>query len=212
MSPEPLIFNLKVSAVPLLNGRMEFNRNRRILGAAEFRNQIFQWKFGDPIHADYIIWGGEPSGLLTWFLQRAIIGLEAYVPPAVFTAAIHYGRSSADVISAKKQRFSLRSGTGANTLYNRLPGLVDPDFRMIRARGSVWKNVNRFYEEVRNPLFHGSQLHTDGHKHGETLDAVLKAFDLFVDVYEWVDWWLPPNLLDMTGSIPISEPPRLLDR
>jgi hypothetical protein len=45
---ESVIFNLSVSTIPLLNVRMEFNRNRRILGTAEFRSQIAQWKFGEP--------------------------------------------------------------------------------------------------------------------------------------------------------------------
>jgi hypothetical protein len=211
MAPDPVIFNLRVSTIPLLNVRIEFNRNRRILAAADFRARISRWRFGDPIHAEYVIWGGEPSSLLTWFLQRAIIGAEAYVPSAVVTAAVHYGRLSADVVNATKGPFSVRSGGVANRLYNHLPGLVESDFRMKRARGSLWKNVRRFYEEVRNPLFHGSQLYTDGHQHGDTLDAVLRAFDLFVETYEWVDWWLPPRLLDVTGSIPISEPPRLVD-
>ena len=206
---KPLIFDLRVSTVPMLNVRMELNRNRRILSDPEFRAQVVQWRFGNPIHAQYVVWGGEPSVLLTWFLQRSIIGLEAYIPSAVFMAAMHYGRLGPDVAKAIHDPFSLRGSSAANTFYNRLPGLVDVDFRMIRARASVWKKMCRFYDEVRNPLFHGSQLHTEGHGHGETLDSVLKAFDLFLDAYRWVDWWCPQKLLTMTGTVPISEPPRL---
>ncbi len=110
MSPVPVIFNLRVSPVPLLNVRMEFNRNRRILTAPELRAQISQWKFGDSIHGGYIIWGGEPSSLLTWFLQRTVIGLEAYIPPAVLTAAIHYRRLSSEVVKGTKDPSSLRAG------------------------------------------------------------------------------------------------------
>jgi hypothetical protein len=209
MTPAPQIFDLKVSQIPLLNARSEFRRNLNILRSPEFRGEIAQWNSGYPIHAQYIIWGGPPNMLLTWFLQRAIIGIEAYIPPAVFLAATHYGRLSEDVIKGMRDPFSLRCQSAANTFYNCLPGTVDPDFRMKRARGSVWKSVRRFYEEVRNPLFHGSQLYTEGHNHVETLDAVLNAFELFVEVYNWADWWLPPAFLNMFGTIPISEPPRL---
>jgi len=91
--------------------------------------------------------------------------------------------------------------------YNCLPKLIDADFRMKRSRATLWKKVHQFYQEVRNPLFHGSELHTDGHKHIETLDSVLKALDLFVEIYNWVDWWCPPRFLELTGAIPSSEPP-----
>ncbi|MGI8959217.1 MAG: hypothetical protein ACR2IV_05565 [Bryobacteraceae bacterium] len=40
--------------------------------------------------------------LLTWFLQRAIIGIEAYIPTAAFMAAVHYGRMNPALIKAVK--------------------------------------------------------------------------------------------------------------
>jgi hypothetical protein len=211
MTPETLIFNLRVSTIPLLNARGEFNRNCRILSAPEFRAQMTKWRYGCPIHAQYIIWGGEPSALLTWFLQRTIIGLEAYIPPIAFMAAIHYGRLSPAVIEGTKDPFSLRGGSAVKTFYNCLPGLVDSGFRLERAHEPVWKRMQTFYKDVRNPLFHGSQLVTNGHDHGETLDSVLRAFDLFIDIYNWADWWFPPKLFAATGTVSISEPPRLED-
>jgi hypothetical protein len=161
MTIEPLIFDLKISEIPLLNARMEFNRNYRILTAPDFHTQIANWRFGSPIHASYIIWGGEPRALLTWFLQRAILGPEAYIPPVVRMAAIHYGRVSPGVLKGTADPFSMKGGSAVATFYNSLPGLVDPDFPLIRAHGSVWKKMRIFYEQVRNPLFHGSELLTD---------------------------------------------------
>ena len=209
MTNRTLIFDLRVSTVPLINARMEFNHNYKILTSSSFRTQIVQWKFGRPIHAEYIIWGGEPSLLLNWFLQRTIIGVEAYIPGAVFVAAAHYGRLTPAVAKATKDPFSLGGKSAANTFYNCLPGLIELDFRMLRARGRVWKRTCRFYLEIRNPLFHGSQLDTSDHNHAKTLDSVLRALQLFVEIYEWIDWWCPPKMLDSTGSVPISEPPRL---
>jgi hypothetical protein len=203
MNSDPVIFGIRVSPVPILNARMEFGRYFSILCSGEFREQVLRWKFGTPLNAGHIIWGGLPSGLLTWFLQRAIISVEAYIPSAAFMAAIHYGRLTDQVRKSASDPFSLECHSTANTFYNCVPALVEPDFRMIRAKGSLWKEVRRFYDEVRNPIFHGSGLGTDGHKHGETLDSVIRAFELFVQIYNWVDWWFPP------GGVAVSEPPRL---
>lgn len=201
--------DLILSRVPLLNVRSEFNRTRHILNSPELRAELIDWRFGVPIHADFVIWGGEPSTLLSWFVQRIIIGAEAYIPPAAFLAGIHYDRLSERLRKATGDPFSLRCGSAAQTYYNCLPGLVQCDFQMRLSRPSTWETLQRFYKETRNPLFHGSQLHTEGHKYEETLDSVLKVVDLFTDVYNWLDWWIPANLLSMTGSIPTKEPPKL---
>lgn len=217
MTNTPVSFNLRVSKVPLLNVRSEFTRNFRILSAPAFRHQITHWRGGDPIDADYIMWGGPPNMLLTWFLQRAIIGTEAYIPSTAFMAAIHYGRMSPhgrmspQVMKGTQEPFSLGCQSAAQTYYNCVPGLVEADFKLKRARGRLWKNLNKFYTEMRNPLFHGSQLDTHGHNHLETLESVLRAFELFVEVYSWLDWWFPPTLLNTIGAIAISEVPRLDD-
>ncbi len=210
-SGKSLIFDLKVATVPLLNARGEFGRMYRLLNSPDFRGQIEQWKFGDPIQADYIIWGGEPRIVLTWFLQRAIIGLEAYIPGAVFMAAVHYGRCTDEVQKAIRDPFSLNCESAANTFYNCLPATVEMNFRMKRSRASTWKQILIFYQQIRNPLFHGSQLDTEGHKHVETLDAVLRAFNLFIAVYKWLDWWCPPRLFNLVGEVPISQPPTLYE-
>ncbi len=209
MDNKPLIFDLRISRVPLLNARMEFNSHFSMLNSLGFRSQLLHWKFGTPIHAEYIIWGGTPALLLNWFVQRAIIGIEAYIPGAVFIAGAHYGRLGPNVARGVRDPFALGGKSAANTFYNCLPGLIDPDFRMIRSRGGTWKKTIKFYLEIRNPLFHGSQLYTNGHDHGATLDAVLKSFGLFSEIYDWVDWWCPTDFLNGTGRVPISKPPSL---
>jgi hypothetical protein len=209
MNNKPLICDLQISPVPLFNARMEFNSHLRILNSGEFRSQLVQWKFRTPIHAEYIIWGGTPALLLNWFLQRAIIGIEAYIPSAVFIAGAHYGRLEPDFAKSVRDPFALGGKSAANTFYNCLPGLIEPDLRMIRARGSTWKKTAKFYLEIRNPLFHGFQLYTNGHDHGATLDAVQKTFGLFSEIYDWVDWWCPSDFLNSDGLVPFSKPPSL---
>jgi hypothetical protein len=207
MSSASVPFGLRVETIPFVNVRTEFHRNRRILSAPTFREQVANWQPGNPLHAEYIVWGGPPSRLLTWFVQRTIIGVEAYIPSAAFMAGVHYRRLSPELVRASKEPFSLGCQSAANTFYNCLPALVDQTFRLKFARGSVWKSVRVFYETVRNPLFHGAELGTEGHQHVQTLDAVLKSLDLFVAIYEWVDWWFPPALLDVTGAVPVATPP-----
>lgn len=181
------------------------------LASLEFRRQVVDWTPENPIHAGYVIWAPRPNLLLNWFLQRTIIGLESFIPSAAFLAGSHYGRLDEKAVRGTREPFSLNCESVANTIYNCVPGLIDSNFRMKRARGRLWKSVSRFYREVRNPLFHGSQLETHGHKHGETLESVIKAFDLFAKVYNWTDWWMPPERLAMFGEILVSEPPKLED-
>jgi hypothetical protein len=90
-------------------------------------------------------------------------------------------------------------------------GLTTP---LKRFNGSLWKQVREFYESVRNPLFHGHQLQTDGFKYAETLDAVLRAYTMFVSVYKWIDWWCPQMFVmgnNVGRAMPISEMPTLPD-
>jgi hypothetical protein len=201
------IFNLNVSVLPFLNARSEFNRVWRILCSPSFRTAIGDWKHGEPLHAGHVIWGGPPNMLLTWFVQRAIISLEAYIPPAAFFAGAYYRRLTPALIRAKSDPFSVGCRSAAQTFYIGIPGLIDTSLQMNHSCGWLWKDMKRFYEEVRNPLFHGSELQAQGDNHIATLDAVVLAFDFLLETYKWVDWWMPLKLVDMLGGIPVGELP-----
>ena len=187
MSPEPVIFDLRLSVVPLWNVRIEFNRTLTILNGPDFRAQVEQYARAgkpEPLFAHHILWGGPPEGLLTWFLQRTIIGIEAYLPSALFIAAVNYRRVTEAIFRAKNDPFDVdaKRTTTADRLYNKLPGLLHQNYQLNRVNGALWKSVREFYDAVRNPLFHGYQLDTAGRRRLDTLDAVLRAYDMFVQI------------------------------
>lgn len=170
----------------------------------------------EPLFAHHILWGGPPEGLLTWFLQRTIIGIEAYLPSALFIAAVNYRRVREAIFRAKNDPFDVdaKRTTTADRLYNKLPGLLHQNYQLNRVNGALWKSVREFYDAVRNPLFHGYQLDTAGRRHLDTLDAVLRAYDMFIQIYQWIDWWCPQRFVmgeNMGGVLPVSEMPMLPD-
>jgi hypothetical protein len=86
------------------------------------------------------------------------------------------------------------------------------NYQLNRFNGALWKSVREFYESVRNALFHGHELTTDGRKYTETLDAVLGAHDMFAQIYEWIDFWCPQRFTsgNFTAAVmPITEMPTL---
>jgi hypothetical protein len=124
MSPDPVIFNLRLLIVPLWNVRFEFNRTLAILKSQDFREQVRQYGTPaerEPLLAHHIMWGGPPEGLLTCFLQRTIIGVEAYLPPALFIAAVNYGRLTEPILRAKADPFDVdvkRASTATGCITN----------------------------------------------------------------------------------------------
>lgn len=47
--------------------------------------------------------------------------------------------------------------------------------------------VQQFYREIRNPIFHGSQLRD---VKAEPLRSVFRMFD---DIFKWIDSWTDPH-------------------
>ena len=51
----------------------------------------------------------------------------------------------------------------------------------------LWNTVQQFYREIRNPVFHGSQL-TDVKP-----EPLRCAFRMFDNIFKWIDSWPDPN-------------------
>ncbi len=75
-------FNLKLSFIPMLNLRYEFNMYLHLIDDKDFRNQIADGN--QAVDAHYFTWNGMPQPLLTTILQRVILGVEAYIPIATY--------------------------------------------------------------------------------------------------------------------------------
>ncbi len=97
-------FGLKFSNIPLINLRMEYERARAFLNSSEAEECLKPPV--KPIRAGLFIWGGMPGDFMTLVLQRAILGIEAYLPGALMHTSARLGRLSGDLVAKLKNPFS----------------------------------------------------------------------------------------------------------
>jgi len=188
-------FGLTLSGVPLINIRLDFNSL-----LALFRNETFRKQFQGfqgkqiPVRTHYFTWHGRPTTLLTYLLRDAVVGLESAVSGAVFVEAIDRGIMTDDLLEATKNPFSLKKGGTAACVYVGLPTLIDPSFTLQGQNAGLWERVQRFYKEVRNPIFHAYEVASDDP------EPVWKCLELLWEVFQWLNSWHAVEKL-MSGPI-----------
>ncbi len=186
------LFNLNFSNIPTVNLRLEFKRT-------------FAYVFSDaaaaalkpPIHAieaPMFVWLGMPDDLMTLLLQRAILGVESYLPAALMHTSARLGVASKELFAKLHDPFSLGGRTVVSNLYHRMPALVHPELSLQYLDQELYNKNLLFYKSIRNPLFHGKQLHDT------RIDALRNAFDHIALIYEWIDYWHDPELHFKGGS------------
>lgn len=141
-----------------------------------------------------MIWGGFGPSLLTFLLQRSILGLESYVTAAVLHTGSALGAINQRNVKLLDHPHNL-GGTTADVFFNRLPGLALEDLKLKTSDPELWKRVLKFYAQVRNPLFHGCQVTTSDPR------ELVPAFELIRDIYKWIDGWFPLEQLIKGGEI-----------
>lgn len=181
------ILNASYSNIPLINLRWEFRDNYNIL-----KDPCFRCCFKPPlkpIQIPQLIWLGMPNDLLTLLLQRGILGIEAYIPGAVFHCLGYLGKLKENMKYIKNP-FEIQGARGtASKYYHQLPSLVDSSFSLQSYDQQLWDLTCRFYKQVRNPIFHGKQITQGGP------EAVLDAYELLAELYKWIDHWFSPENL-----------------
>jgi hypothetical protein len=188
--------DLGLSGVPLINIRLDFNSL-----LALFRNETFRKQFKGyqgkqiPVKTHYFTWHGRPNTLLTYLLRDSIVGLESAVSGAVFVEALDRGIMTDDLLEATKNPFSLKEKRGtAACVYVGLPELIDPRFSLQSQNSDLWERIQRFYKEVRNPIFHAYEIDSDDP------EPVWKCLELLWEVFQWLNSWHPIEKL-MSGPI-----------
>jgi len=183
VEPERKLFGLAFSNIPIINIQREFETHKALLADDEFRKKLLS--VCSPVETPYLIWKGLPKDLFTYFLQRAVLGVEACVSAAVGWEAGARGLLTDELAQKIENPFQLgRRGCGtAEPLYNCLPGLLDPEYALKRRDPRLWATTRQFYREIRNPLFHGCQLY---HPKAE---QVSEAFALLDSVQAWIETW-----------------------
>jgi hypothetical protein len=178
-------FGLRFVNVPLINLRWEFRDHYHLVHEPSFES-YFSGPIR-PIDSPYLRWLGMPDDFLTLILQRAILGIEAYLSGAVYVECGYRGILTNELGAKIHNPFRLGGRKTIDKLYDKLPGLVDPTASLMVSNEGLWKRNAEFYSNVRNPLFHGKQI-SNSHVPG-----VREAFDHLAQLYEWIDTWHSPE-------------------
>lgn len=131
---------------------------------------------------------------ITYFLQRSILGIESYLVGAV-TIELAIRKKPSSIQKKASKPFSLGGRKACDNFYHRLPALIDESYSLKTFNNDLWANTILFYNEVRNPLFHGHNLHSIN------INDLIITYDFLADIYEWIDLWHPPENLISGGSI-----------
>lgn len=186
------LFGLKFSNIPTVNLRMEFNRTYAYVfsdAAATALKPPIQ-----AIEAPMFVWLGMPDDLMTLLLQRAILGVESYLPAALMYASAQFGVASKELFAKLHDPFSLGGRTLVSNLYHRMPAVVHAELSLQYLDQELYDKNLHFYKSIRNPLFHGKQLHDT------KIEALRNAFDHIARIYEWIDYWHNPEAHIKGGS------------
>lgn len=178
---------INLSNIPIWNLRIEFNHHLELLRDQEFRRSV-KARPNQPIRTNYLWWFGMESDFLTLISQRAILGLEAYVPFATVIQAGRLGKLNKELFRQTQDPFGLGGRGTAENYFNRLPALADRAFALSCRDPELWEETRLFYKDIRNPLFHGSQISRD-----DGAEATLGLHEFVARLYAWIDVWSPPG-------------------
>jgi hypothetical protein len=191
MSSEPP-FGLKLSNIPLINLRMEFNHTYAFLNTPE-AEQCLKPPVG-ATRTHLFLWVGMPGDLMTLLLQRAVQGIEAYLPGALMLTSGVLGNLSGELVAKLKNPFSFGSKSAVANIYHRMPTAVHPELSLQHFDQALYQRNALFYKKLRNPIFHGQQLTEP------TISGMREAFLHLAYLYAWIDSWFNPENLVKGGA------------
>ena len=183
------LLEIRLSNVPLINVREDFNVMLALFRSERFRRQFTGHKGKViPIKTHVFTWRGMPEVLLSHILRESIVGLESAVSGAVFMESLLRGMASDKIREATKNPFSLGKST-ANCVFNRLPSLIERSWALRLSNVELWGRTSEFYKRVRNPLFHAYQFAS------RDPEPVWKALEFLWELFQWINTWHPPERL-----------------
>lgn len=191
MSTDQLL-KLKFNNIPLINLRMEFNQTYEFLYSPE-ANDCLRPPI-KPIRTRLFIWGGMPNDFMTLLLQRAILGIEAYLPGALKQTSAGLGSVSKELFAKLDRPFSFGSKSAVANIYHHMPAEVHPELSLQHLDQALYEANVAFYREVRNPIFHGQQLSDPN------ISSIQNAFLHLAHLYAWIDYWFEPEKLVKGGK------------
>jgi len=173
-------FCVTLGNIPIINLRNEFACYYGLFNDEKFLSQ-FQKNIG-PFETPYMTWNGMPDDLITLILRKIIVGLESYLPGAVYIELGFMGRLQ-DKLDIIRDPYKLKGEGTVDNYYHRLPSLVDEKCSLKIADTTLWAKTKIFYRDIRNPLFHGYNIER------QNMEGVKNIFAHIASLYEWIDSW-----------------------
>jgi hypothetical protein len=171
---------------------MEFNNTYNFIHSQEIENYL---KLPiKPIKTPMFVWAGMREDLMTLLLQRAILGVEAYLPSALINTSVTLGRHSLNLSAKLRNPFSFGAKSAVVNIYHRAPAAVHPELSLRHLNLDLYERNVQFYRIVRNQVFHGKQIRDADISH------IRSAFDHIAQIYEWIDHWYNPEELITGGA------------
>lgn len=177
--------------IPPINHLQECAESYRLISNDTFCEQCRQNKVGEPIVALNFEWYGQAEDLLTILLQRAVLGTESFLSCIVLQELVQRGLTTEKTREQILNPFSLKGKGTADNYYNRLPALVATDYSLDKSDAALWKDVQIFYKDARNKIFHGYLLNSRDPK------TLIPYFEILKRLFLWMDGWYE----DKVGTI-----------
>ena len=175
--------------------RSEFNIYAGLFSQKEFRDQFKNTRY-KPIALPNMDWGGNSDTLLTLLLQRAIAGIESYIPGAIMIEAGRRGCLEKGDSEFLKNPYKLGGRGTVENYYHKLPSQLCKEFSLKLFDDALWNKNLEFYREIRNPIFHGKEIES------KCVDGVFHSYIHIQGLYNWIDsWHNPDNIMPGFGNI-----------
>ena len=175
---------LTLQNIPIVNLRQEFIRSHRLVHRSDFARvlrRISQDSREIPLGGTICFRAFED--VATFLVQRAISGVESYLPSAVSLELSSRKKLTRAIFAKILNPFDLGGNGTVDNYYHRLPALVDSGFSLKHSEPTLWKQTKDFYADVRNPLFHGKELSS------REVESVRSLFSHVEKLYQWIDGW-----------------------
>jgi hypothetical protein len=127
------------------------------------------------------------------------LGLEAYVSAAVRYELELKRDLSEPALEGLDNPFTLNRKLVV-AIYDKLPELVSVENKLSVYNQSLFQELQKFYKNLRNPIFHGNQVESCP----ETYEQVVLCFELLADIYGWIDTWYRAFPTRYKGKKPLS--------
>lgn len=181
---EPLLFGLTICNVPTMNLRGQYAHDRRMILDRAFNDDTLRaWRFAQH---EVTVTYPDPDSYFTTLLRTTIVGIECTIESSACEELLFSNRLTEQLRHSVANPLSLARSL-PEAYYNRVPQLVSANAPLKSYNGKLWNTVQRFYREIRNPLFHSYQLSD------VKTESLRNTFGMFDDIFKWLDSWADPN-------------------